>query len=119
MRLEEFINIVNSLNSRPLHERDPQRMINEVLNRVEKYSVSSGEYKIPLTLRYKNKTRKIYVVVTIDKEKQLLLLDWRYLKPGDHEIMRQKAYEEKRKVEKKQHERFIRIYFKLKSRYPL
>jgi hypothetical protein len=114
MRLEEFINLVSQLNSQPLHERDPDKMLAELLDRVERYSVSPDGYKVPLEIRYKNHTRRLYVVVTIDKERKLLLLDWRYMKPEDHEIMRQKAYEEKRKVEKKSIEKYIRIYFKLK-----
>ena len=115
MKLEEFINLVSQLNSLPFPERDPEKMISELLRRVKHYTANANEFRVPLTLRYRKRTRKLYVVVTIDKERRLLLLDWRYIKPQDHEVLRQKRLEERRKIERKQHERLIRIYFKLKQ----
>jgi hypothetical protein len=113
LRLEDFINLVSQLNSQP-PPRDPGKMLAELLDRVERYSVSPDGYKVPLEIRYKNRTRRLYVVVSVDREKQLILIDWRYLKPEDHELLKRKAYEEKRKIEKKSIEKYIRIYFKLK-----
>jgi len=115
MKLDDFINLVSQLNSELPRDRDPDKMLSEILKHVERYSVSADGYKIPLIIRYRRTTRRLYVVANIDKEKRLIIIDWRYMRPMDHEVLKQKAYEEKRKAEKKQHERLIRIYFKLKS----
>jgi len=115
MKLEEFINLVSQLNSLPFPERDPEKMISEVLRRVKHYTANANEFRVPLTLRYRKRTRKLYVVVTIDKERRLLLLDWRYIKPQNHELMKERERERQQRIEKKLIEKSIRMYFKLKQ----
>jgi len=115
MKLEEFVSLISQLNSQPF--RDPDKMLKEVLDRVEKYSVSPDGYKIPLTVRYKNRVRRLYVVVSIDKEKKLLLVDWRYLRPQEHELIKQKHKEREWKIFKRMEKKYIRMYFKFRRWY--
>jgi hypothetical protein len=115
MKLEEFISLVSQLNSQPF--RDPNNMLNELLSRVEKYSVSPDGYKIPLMVRYKNRVRRFYVVVSIDKEKKLLLVDWRYMSPQDHELIKQKHRDQEWKMLKRMEKKYIRMYFKFRRWY--
>ena len=115
MKLEEFISLVSQLNSQPF--RDTNNMLNKLLNKVKKYSVSPDGYKIPLMMRYKNRVRRLYVVVSIDKEKKLLLVDWRYLRPQEHELMRQKCKDQEWKILKRMEKKYIRMYYKFKHWY--
>ena len=115
MKLEELISLISQLNSQPF--RDPDKMIKEVLDRVERYSVSPDGYKIPLIVRYKNRVRRFYVVVSVDKEKKLLLVDWRYMSPQDHELIKTKTREQEWKTLRRVEKKYIRMYFKLKRYY--
>jgi hypothetical protein len=112
MKLEEFISLVSQLNSQPF--RDPDKMLKEVLDRIERYSVSPDGYKIPLIVRYKNRVRRFYVVVNVDREKKLLLIDWRYMNPQDHELVKQKHRDQEWKTLKRMEKKYIRMYFKLR-----
>jgi hypothetical protein len=114
MKLEEFISLVSQLNSEPF--RDPNEMLNKLLEKVEKYSVSPDGYRIPLIMRYKNHVRTFYVVVSIDKEKKLLLVDWRYIRPEEHELVKQKRRDQEWKILRRMEKKYIRIYFKFRGR---